>query len=830
MPERLCRLEPEPIDALALAVIFASAVMVLQTALSRFDPAWAAFWSLIGVLATGFAFVRRVRWDVATPRAWLAAAILGLLVVMLRWQPALHVEGGQDQGIYVAMSAHLSRTGGLDIVDGVRVQLAPAERIAYDKDNNAPFVVLPKRNEGWHQPGVYIRDLAESSYIFQFYALHPMWMSLFGGVFGEPNRAYSLVFLSALNVLVLSLLAYEVSGRRRGAAFIAAGLLALNPAHVFLSRFPVSENVSVFFTATAFYYLARHLRSRREGGADSLALALSVGAWAGAFFTHIAVFLYAGVVGAMVAASIVTAADARERDRLVVYALGVLAAFGASLAFAMRWSLPYSHDVYRTLFGESVGRFIVDRWWVIVALAMIIAIVGGRALWGKRERVLRALHAPGAARVLPLVLPLSFIALAVYGLLVGLRLGFSAEYAQEEWIGKRWGLANTGFRGFLHSAIVALTVYVSPILLVFCMAMAWLRRRVMDGFEMGLLGFLVYFLVLRTVPDPFTPYYFYSRYLGVEVIPALLALSAVWLGKLLDEAPGAGRKMALGVLCAALAWEAVALAPQYPGGELRRTEAGWRAVAERVGERDLLILAGGDYPAMHTALNYYFGRNIVKADPAYLRDAVRRYAPGWVDLYVLSTLDQLPGAIYLGAFTIWHDLYNRESALNILPMDSKSREMRFHLFRMERVDLSRLGAGDVISFASGGNLAPYLGAGWSGQEPFFRWTDAPSASLNLPFAAGSPLVLRLLLRAHNCVPVTVRVNGEPRAKWTFTDCAGEVERQLPIRREDIGDGTRAVVVTFDMPEAKAPREVNPASGDGRKLGIAVLRVGVERAP
>ena len=60
----------------------------------------------------------------------LAALTVGLLALMLRWDPALHVEGGQDQGIYVVMSAHLERTGGLDITSTVE-ELEPARRIVW---------------------------------------------------------------------------------------------------------------------------------------------------------------------------------------------------------------------------------------------------------------------------------------------------------------------------------------------------------------------------------------------------------------------------------------------------------------------------------------------------------------------------------------------------------------------------------------------------------------------------------------------------------------------------------------------------------------------------
>jgi hypothetical protein len=41
--------------------------------------------------------------------------LLGACALAVRWNPFLYVEGGQDQGIYVAMSEHFSRTQGIPV-------------------------------------------------------------------------------------------------------------------------------------------------------------------------------------------------------------------------------------------------------------------------------------------------------------------------------------------------------------------------------------------------------------------------------------------------------------------------------------------------------------------------------------------------------------------------------------------------------------------------------------------------------------------------------------------------------------------------------------------
>lgn len=816
-------------EALAGVVLVASAVMVALLSAARFVPAWAACLTAIGSLALALAFVRAVQWRIA-PRLAAVIGIVGLGALMLRWDPFLHVEGGQDQGLYVAMSAHIARTQSLNVTDGVRASLAPELRGEYDKDNNNLSSIVPGRFEGHHQPGVYISQLDKSAYTLQFYPLHPLWMSLFGSVFGDDNRVYALVFLSLLNILALSLLAYELAGRRAGAGVIAGALLALNPVHVFLSRFPVSENVTLFFTATAVYFFVRYFR---DGQARGIELVLSAGAWAAAFFTHVGSFMYAPFLAAILMAGLLTASDASRRSRMVAYGLAILAAYGCSMAFAMRWSFPYTYDIYRIILGEKVGQFLLGYWpWAVIALAVAVA-AGGRLLWAHRVAVLRALSAPAVDRGLTLALAVLVAAVVAYSLYQGYRLGFTNHFAGDDWLDKRWRLSGTGWNGFLHSAAAALALYVSPFVLLFFIAVPFARWRSMGVPERLVIAFICVFLVVRLVLDGFTPYYFYSRYLGVEVMPYLMVLAAVWLQRMLDLPALAPKAFAGAILAGAIGWQAWALAPQYPGGEMHRTHATFRPLAAQLRDRDLLIISGFEYPPLQTALDYYYGRNTVKVQAAGLRDAVHRHAPHWADIYILTQAPDIAGASYVGTFVMQRDSYQRAGPLSSLPMNSVGHEIVGLLYRFDRAAAVTLREGQVITFSAKGNSGPYLGTGWSGQERFMRWTEGTSATLVLPFADAVPLQLRFEVRAHNCVPVTVRVNGGPRARWTFTDCGGYGERIVQLRPEDVPGGLqpdlsrRPVTITFEMPEVKAPSEVSTAT-DPRKLGLSVTKIVVER--
>ena len=99
--------------------------------------------------------------------------------------------------------------------------------------------------------------------VFRLPPLHPLWMAIFGEVFGDAARFHAPGFFGLLGVPGLSLLAFELTGSRP-AAFAAGILVATNPLHVFFSRSPASEAVALAFSSLGFYYLARAYRGMRR--------------------------------------------------------------------------------------------------------------------------------------------------------------------------------------------------------------------------------------------------------------------------------------------------------------------------------------------------------------------------------------------------------------------------------------------------------------------------------------------------------------------------------------------------------------------------------------
>jgi hypothetical protein len=192
-----------------------------------------------------------------------------------------------------------------------------------------------------------------------------------------------------------------------------------------------------------------------------------------------------------------------------------------------------------------------------------------------------------------------------------------------------------------------------------------------------------------------------------------------------------------------------------------------------------------------------------------------------------SPFDVLPIS-YLGALTLVQDAYARERPYGVLPTHSSTVERQYFLYRVSGPHLALLREGDSITFDARGNQRSYLGTGWSQQEPWGRWTDGQFASLLLPFLdRSSALNLRIEVRAFNCADVIVRVNGEVRTRWSFSDCQEYVTQGVLLTPNDLRLGT--VTVSFEMPGVRSPHDTDPALTDTRRLGISIRQIIIEKA-
>ena len=511
------------LDFLVLAVVSISFTAVALLALNRFDARFAVTAGLI--LATAIRCFTPARFDAEHASAGKPIAPVLLLVLLtgllFRTEPFLSLAGGQDQGVYVSMSAHLQREGSAFVDDRL------PDALPDQRSRDIYRAGLPADPEGGSAvlPGLY-HSPTRGDYVFQFYHLHPLWMATFAELFGDRARFHALGFFGLLGVLGLSLLAFELTGSRR-AAFAAGILVATNPLHVFFSRFPVSEAVALAFSSLGFYYLARAFRGAQNAAPPATTASLVTLAAACVslvFFVRITGFLYLpALVPLFGLGAWLTLRNRRPWGRRIIgFCAAVATLYGVSVLYGLGYSPGYALSVYDRTFGNLLG----DGWPLVTAGAAALAVAG-------LAEIARNPRRPAVRRLLVLAAdPRPWIKLG--SLVIGAALagsflqaywiGFTDRYADDPFY-RGFGIVGSGAGIFLQSGAMGWLLYVSPWLAGIAL---WGMHRPPRRWPVALLyvflaGCMAATLLLN-VPVIYQHYY-YARYLLSEIVPYSLVIA-----------------------------------------------------------------------------------------------------------------------------------------------------------------------------------------------------------------------------------------------------------------------------------------------------------------
>ena len=390
--------------------------------------------------------------------------ILLLIGLLFRSDPYHYVAGGQDEGVYVNMSKYYENYGKVFITDEIRENLTDELKKSYDSENlgveKRKNIRIEDQKEGSFLPGVYLKDQQKSEYVFQFYQLHPLWMSIFGKVFGDENRVYSLVFFSLLSLLGIYLLAFEFT-KRKDIAFIAGTLLAINPLHAFFSKFPVTEVVALSFTSLSFYYLLKYYNLARERLYFPTYLVLSSLLMAGMFFTRISGFMYIPFFYLFLITVHIYIDDNPLKSQLKKYVYSVFLLYAVSVWYGLIFSYPYSSDIYRLSFTKVLGGNWQDSLLLLLGVSVLfylaILYLCGTAFRDKLRIYLANLRG---------VIPYLFLVVLALGLYKVYQLGFTENYIDHKNYSLRWKAAGNGWEAFLYWGTFIVFEYLSPFFLL----------------------------------------------------------------------------------------------------------------------------------------------------------------------------------------------------------------------------------------------------------------------------------------------------------------------------------------------------------------------------
>lgn len=524
--------------------------------------------------------------------------LLGILLIALFFtaKPYLHVMGGQDQGLYINMSATYERTGSTFIKDNLRASLAEGEKNLYDANN-------------FYHLGVYTQDLNESKYVYQFYPLHPIWLAIFGKIFGPDNRVYSLVFFSLISLVTLFLLACELSNGEKTSGYLMAIFLAVNPLFTFFSKFPLSEIVMLAFSSLGFYYLLRYYRKAKEGQRNVLYLLLSALAFFSLFFVHISGFFYMPIFYVLLILTLLYITDHTLKRRLIFYYFSVFFGYFLSIIYGLIYSPVYANDIYRL----ELSRLLVINPTVEIALGIVLAFSLPFVVIRYRNH-LKNLAKHWQSYVFTLLAFFIFLLIPLNILQansVGIDLRTTSSYIT--------------------------MLYLTPFgVVLYLLGLKEMRKRHETPVFILLLLLLLFWTAKAFGSISINYQYYGARYLFNEVFVYSLLVVALYAGHLFRSA-NLKRLCAVFMVAGILLYSAYFTSFQLQGQEADGSNQALKLVAAELDEKDLLVSTFSDNEVT-TPLAHYFGLNVFVLPKEKLSDTdlTNTFLNTFNDVFVLS--------------------------------------------------------------------------------------------------------------------------------------------------------------------------------------------------
>ena len=316
------------INTIFLYISTVSIFNVILLSIEYFYPLISVFGSLILLFLVFIVFkIRVVRERGVFSLLFL---VIILLAIFFRISPNLYLTGGQDQGSYVSLSKQYEINHSLYIKDELRESLSDVTKRIYDKGN--VFT------------GLKPYDKDNSEYIIPFYPVFPSWMSIFGSFFGSDNRIYALTMFSLLSIVSVYLFSYEISNRNKKVALITSFFLAINPLHVYFSKTPVTEVISITFLFYALYLIVKFFNDSKSNKYFVSYLVLSIISFVSLFLTRMSAIFFLPLIILLPIISNLFLEDKKQSIYYLIYSFSWIILFLLSY-FYYYLSLPQIFDL-----------------------------------------------------------------------------------------------------------------------------------------------------------------------------------------------------------------------------------------------------------------------------------------------------------------------------------------------------------------------------------------------------------------------------------------------------------------------------------------------------
>lgn len=601
-------------DVFIAYISIVSLVNVALLTLEFFYPLLSLLISFVLLLL--FLFIFRIKVTLKHPQFHWLLLVIVIIGLAFRLTPNLYLTGGQDQGTYVSLSKQYEENHGLYIKDEMRDSLVEEAKNIYDKGN----VFL----------GLQLINSDDSKYVMPFYPVFPSWLSTFSTLFGSDNRVYALTLFSLLSIVGTYLFSYELSGRNKKVGLLASFLLSVNPLHVYFSRTPLTEVVSLSFFLFSFYFLIKFYNDYKLSKKSLLPLVLSLLSATVLFYTRMSALLYLPIILLIPVISLLFSKDKRLSKYLSIYSGIWLISFIASYLFYYLFIPDLFHLIIQ-------GRLLELPYIKLVATLStgLLVIFFASLHFSKLKRVYVKLFSFVQSY-------LYVIAICIFVGIVSLQLYF---FIKEIFIDNGYTFLSFESLSYLKQLSFLTTfLYISPLGFIFIPVILFTYGKKKNVEVVLLIILLSVFLIycwgiLRTTQY----HYYFARYQLSELIPLLTVLISMWLVYIYKSTFG---KLVFYVF--------ILFASVYFGFfsivQLKNFEGADQGVFEDlntiVDDKDILFVARNNFISFNQVvlpLKYYYDGNIF---PLYYLSSIENkeifnLRDRYEDIYILTSLDNI---------------------------------------------------------------------------------------------------------------------------------------------------------------------------------------------
>ena len=544
-------------ELVVLFVGIASVTAMAALAVEKFSIPLVLVVASLGTIAAAYHFEYFKGKSFSRPKPLITTILLSGLLLRLEHWPNL--TGGQDQGLYVNMASALRKNGSLEFIDHFRGELSTETQAIYDQ-----AVLL----------SVSVVDSVRSATTIEFYPLHPVWMAINEYIFGPYGRHLSLLGFSLLGMVGAYYLAKEIDGRKSVATLFTA-LVAVNPALVFFTKFPVGETVAMAFALNGFVFAIRAIRSENKGQRHFLYLLTGL-CFAGLSFTRLQVVVYLPFLVAVSFFCVLPIVQQHIRQRIFLLVVLISGVFAGSFLYYREYQTGMYLPLKQTIEDALPSLPVLSG---IAAVGLLVVIAISRYLSSSHSKIV------DPSKLLPLItkigpwLVLAALALSIKTLVELYQTGIMYPWDYPTPSGSNALL-------FRFHILYRLLLFISPIGFLLLILGPWLWKKKSLAFSVACIFFSLVWIV--TLTRPYTPYlYYYGRYLVVDILPIALFFVAV-AG--IDLYNSSQKWLGTTAVVAILAWSTLFSVLQLGNTEGESNQT-LEAFAEEVTEEDVLIVS-----------------------------------------------------------------------------------------------------------------------------------------------------------------------------------------------------------------------------------------------